>query len=132
MVATKRTSPVAQPGLRSRIEKSNFPKFAMKQNLIVSSKGQITLPAAMRRALGLQGNAIVTAEQQGGRIVLAPAMVVETEVYSDEAVRAWQREDAFAPGEREAIARKLEIAPQPPPSPAAAPARSKQRSPRRR
>ena len=82
----------------------------MKQNLIVSSKGQITLPAAMRRALGLHGNAIVTAEQQGGRIVLVPAMVVETEVYSDEDVRAWERADAFALGEREALARRLDVA----------------------
>jgi len=79
----------------------------MKENLIVSAKGQITLPAAMRRALGLHGNTIVTAEQQGGRIVLVPAMVVETEVYADADVRAWQQDDNFAPGEREALARKL-------------------------
>jgi AbrB family looped-hinge helix DNA binding protein len=100
----------------------------MKQNLIVSSKGQITLPAAMRRALGLQGNAIVTAEQQGGRIVLVPAMVVETEVYSDEEVRAWQREDAFAPGEREVLARKIELGRPAAASPGAKPARSKRRT----
>lgn len=100
----------------------------MKQNLIVSSKGQITLPAAMRRALGLQGNAVVTAEQQGGRIVLVPAMVVETEIYSDEDVRAWHREDAFAPGEREVLARKLKLVRPAAASPRAKPARSKGRS----
>lgn len=100
----------------------------MKQNLIVSSKGQITLPAAMRRALGLQGSAIVTAEQQGGRIVLVPAMVVETEVYSDEEVRTWQREDAFAPGEREALARKLKLGRPAAASPGATPARPKGRT----
>lgn len=79
----------------------------MKENLIVSSKGQITLPSAMRKALGLEGNAIVTAEQQGGRIVITPAIVVETEVYSDEDIEAWRKEDEFAPGEREALARNL-------------------------
>ena len=79
----------------------------MKENLIVSSKGQVTLPAAMRRALGLTGNAIVTAEQSGGRIILTPAMVVETEPYTDEDIANWQRDDAFAEGEREALARKL-------------------------
>lgn len=75
----------------------------MKENLFISSKGQITLPAAMRRALGLHGNAIVTAEQKGGRIVLAPAMVVETEIWRDEDVRAWAQADTFGPGEREAL-----------------------------
>lgn len=79
----------------------------MKENLIVSSKGQITLPAAMRRALGLDGNAIVTAEQQGGRIVLMPAMVVETQVFSDAEIAQWEQLDSFKPGERAALARKL-------------------------
>jgi len=104
----------------------------MKQNLIVSSKGQITLPAAMRRALGLHGNAIVTAEQQGGRIVLVPAMVVETEVYSDEDVRAWERADAFALGEREALARRLDVEQLAGVSGGATPARSNGRKARRR
>ncbi len=101
----------------------------MKENLIVSAKGQITLPATMRRALGLDGNAMVTAEQQGGRIVLVPAMVVETEVYSDAEVRTWVQDDSFAPGEREALARELaRPAPLKPRVPAAAKGR---RAPRR-
>lgn len=79
----------------------------MKASLIVSSKGQITLPAAMRRAMGLAGNAVVTAEQQAGRIVLTPAMVIETESFSDADIAAWARDDRFAPGEREALQRSL-------------------------
>lgn len=80
----------------------------MKEHLVVSTKGQITLPAAMRQALGLGPNAIVTAEAVGGRIVLAPAMVVETELWPDEDVRAWDEADAFAPGEREALQARLQ------------------------
>jgi AbrB family looped-hinge helix DNA binding protein len=79
----------------------------MKENLIISSKGQVTLPAAMRKALGLTGNVVVTVEQQGGRIVLTPAMVVETEVFSDEDIAAWSRDDDFEAGEREALAGRL-------------------------
>ena len=79
----------------------------MKTSLIVSSKGQVTLPAAMRRAIGLSGNAVVTAEQQGGRIVLTPAMVVETETYADADIQAWLRDDRFAAGERDALVRAL-------------------------
>jgi len=79
----------------------------MKENLIVSSKGQITLPAAMRKALGLTGNAIVTAEQQGGRIVLTPAIVVETELFEEGEIEAWNRDDDFRPGERDAVTRRV-------------------------
>lgn len=79
----------------------------MKENLIVSSKGQITLPAAMRKALGLTGNAIVTAEQQGGRIVLTPAIVVETELFEEGEIEAWNRADDFRPGERDAVTRRV-------------------------
>lgn len=75
----------------------------MKEHLVVSSKGQITLPAAMRQALGLKGHAIVTAEATGGRIVLAPAMVVETEIWPDSDVAAWSAADEFAPGERDKL-----------------------------
>jgi antitoxin PrlF len=80
----------------------------MKENLFVSSKGQITLPAAMRQALGLHGNAIVTAEERDGRIVLSPAMVVETEIWPDADIATWDAADSFAPGERETLQAKLD------------------------
>ncbi len=79
----------------------------MKESLFVSSKGQITLPAAMRQALGLHGNAIVTAEEKEGRIVLTPAMVVETEIWPDADVQAWAAADELQPGEREALQASL-------------------------
>jgi len=79
----------------------------MKDHLIVSSKGQITLPASMRKLLGLAANSVVTAEQQGGRIVLTPAVVVETTRYTDAQIAAWNKDDTFAPGARAALSRKL-------------------------
>jgi hypothetical protein len=42
----------------------------------------------MRRALGLSGNAVVTAEEREGKIVLTPAVVVEMEAYSDAQIAA--------------------------------------------
>ena len=79
-----------------------------KTSVLVSSKGQVTLPASMRKALGLTGdNAFVTIEQKGGKLVLTPAIVVETEIYSDEDIARWEREDRFAPGEREALNKAL-------------------------
>ncbi len=74
-------------------------KRNLKENLVVSARGQITLPAAMRRALGLSGNAVVTAEEREGKIVLTPAVVVETDTYSDADIAAWDKADAFRPVE---------------------------------
>lgn len=81
----------------------------MKEHLSISSKGQVTLPAAMRQALGLDGQAIVTAEIREGRIVLSPAMVVETEIWPDADVAAWEEADTFAPGERQALEAALAV-----------------------
>jgi antitoxin PrlF len=79
----------------------------MKEYLLVSEKGQSTLPAAMRKSLGLGKSAIVTAEQVGGQIVLTPAVVLETEIYTDEQVATWDRSDAFRKGERQRLASRL-------------------------
>jgi AbrB family looped-hinge helix DNA binding protein len=82
-------------------------KQTLKENLVISSRGQITLPAAMRRSLGLSGNAVVTAEEREGKIVLTPAVVVETETYSDADIAAWDKTDAFRPGEHTQLKARL-------------------------
>ncbi|MDX2223020.1 MAG: AbrB/MazE/SpoVT family DNA-binding domain-containing protein [Rhodospirillaceae bacterium] len=83
-------------------------KFAApKENLVVSPRGQVTLPAAMRKALGLGPSAIVTAEARDGQIVLSPAVVVETETYSSHDIARWLADDRFAVGERARLVRKI-------------------------
>lgn len=79
----------------------------MKENLVVSDRGQITLPSAMRKSLGLGKSAVITAEQVGGKIVLTPAVILETEFYTDEQVRDWDRADSFSKGERSRLSEKL-------------------------
>lgn len=74
---------------------------------MVSDRGQITLPSAMRKSLGLGKSALITAEQVGGRIVLTPAVVLETEYYTDEQVQDWDRADAFGKGGRSRLTEKL-------------------------
>jgi len=61
----------------------------------------------MRRALGLTGNAVVTAEEREGKIVLTPAIVVETETYSDAEIEAWDKADAFRSGEHTQLKGRL-------------------------
>jgi bifunctional DNA-binding transcriptional regulator/antitoxin component of YhaV-PrlF toxin-antitoxin module len=80
---------------------------ATKENLVVSPRGQVTLPVAMRKALGLGPSAMVTAEARDGRIVLSPAVVVETEIYSDADIARWRDDDRFAAGERARLVRKI-------------------------
>lgn len=79
----------------------------MKENLVISDRGQITLPSAMRKSLGLGKSSVVTAEQVDGRIVLTPAVVLETELYTEEQIREWNRADAFGKGERAKLVDKL-------------------------
>ncbi len=75
----------------------------MSNTLIVSNRGQITLPAATRKRLGIKGGDVVILEDRGNEIVLKPAVVLEVEIYSDEQIAAWGAADSLDDGERERI-----------------------------
>ena len=53
----------------------------MKENIVVSERGQVTLPAAMRRRLGIKAGGIVVVEDRDGELVIRPAAVVELAAY---------------------------------------------------
>jgi len=50
----------------------------------ISKRGQITLPAEVRKALGLKSGDTLVVRLEEGRIVLEPAVVLPVEIYSDE------------------------------------------------
>jgi antitoxin PrlF len=79
----------------------------MRQNLLVSNRGQITLPASVRKRLGIQSGGIVTLEERDNAVVLRPAAVVEIETYSEEEISQWDKEDRLEPGERKALLKRL-------------------------
>ena len=79
----------------------------MKENIVVSGRGQITLPAAMRKRLGIKAGGVLVVEDRKGELVLRPAAVVELDAYTDEEIARWEREDRLAPGERSRILKKL-------------------------
>lgn len=79
----------------------------MRQNLLVSSRGQITLPSLVRKRLGIQSGGIVTLEEKDNVVVLRPAAVVEIETYSDEDIAQWDKEDRIESAERNAILKRL-------------------------
>jgi AbrB family looped-hinge helix DNA binding protein len=79
----------------------------MKGNIVVSGRGQITLPASMRKRLGIKAGGILVVEDRNGELVLRPAAVVELDTFTDEEIGRWDREDRIAPGERARILKKL-------------------------
>ena len=79
----------------------------MRQTLLVSNRGQITLPASVRKRLGIQSGGVVTLEEKDNVVVLRPAAVVDIETYSNEEVARWDKEDRLEPAERNALFKRL-------------------------
>lgn len=73
----------------------------------LGKKGQISLPTAMLRRLGLIGEALLLAEvtPQGG-ILLRPAGVYPIELYSDERVKEFLKEDRMTLREARRLKRR--------------------------
>lgn len=72
----------------------------MSETLVVSSRGQITLPAALRKRLGIKSGDVVILEDRGNEVVLKPGIVLEIEHYSDEQIAQWDAEDKLSGQER--------------------------------
>lgn len=79
----------------------------LREVLTVSSRGQITLPAEMRRHLGIEPGGAVIVEDCGGELRLKPAAVLEVESYSDEVIAEWDQADALSDQERQQILLRL-------------------------
>ena len=79
----------------------------MNQTLVVSSRGQITLPATLRKRLGIKGGDVMILEDRGDEVVLKPGMVVELQLYGQEQIARWDEEDALSDEERTRILARL-------------------------
>jgi len=75
----------------------------MKHNVLVSDRGQITLPAPLRKRLGIQPGGVIVLEERDGELVLKPAAVVEIRTYSEEDIVAWVEADVLSEEERRAF-----------------------------
>ena len=82
----------------------------MPTTLVVSGRGQITLPAATRKRLGIKSGDVVILEDRGGEIVLKPGVVLEIQSYDDNQIAQWDADDRLDDDERrrmlKAIARR--------------------------
>lgn len=69
----------------------------------VTGRGQITLPAALRKRLGIERGDLVILEDRGHEVAIRPAVVLEFETYSDEQIAQWDKEDKLDEDERQAV-----------------------------
>lgn len=58
----------------------------MASRVTVNDRGVITIPASMRRALGLEAGGDLIIEQTADGILLRPSMSVPIEIYSEERI----------------------------------------------
>jgi AbrB family looped-hinge helix DNA binding protein len=64
----------------------------------LGSKGQVSVPGAILRRLGLEGGSYLIVEaSKDGAIVLRPAAVYPIEIYTDERIKEFERENEIDP-----------------------------------
>jgi AbrB family looped-hinge helix DNA binding protein len=66
----------------------------MQVKATMSERGVITIPAPLRQALGIKANDELILEEVAGGILLRPSASVPIEIYSEERIREFAREDA--------------------------------------
>ena len=74
--------------------------------LIVSPRGQITLPKPLRVRLRLAPGSVLLLREEAGQIVLHPAAVTPVSLYGDEEIERLVGADRVAPRERAALRRR--------------------------
>ncbi len=79
----------------------------MRQTPIVSSRGQLTLPANLCKRFDIKKGGAVILEERDNELVLKPAMVLEVEMYTDTQVSAWDEADRLDVTERQSVLQRL-------------------------
>ena len=79
----------------------------MNETLVVSSRGQVTLPAVVRKRLGIKTGDVLILEDRGSEIVLKPGVVIETQYYRDQEIAQWDDADRLQDRARARILGKL-------------------------
>jgi AbrB family looped-hinge helix DNA binding protein len=70
----------------------------------LGKKGQVSIPSAILRQLGLEGDSYLIVEtSEDGAIVLRPAAVYPIEIYSDERIKEFEEEGRISDEEWERV-----------------------------
>ena len=79
----------------------------MSDTLIVSERGQITLPATIRKKYGIKGGSALIIEERNNELLLKPAAIMELDIYSDDQIAEWDKADQLTERERARIIQNL-------------------------
>ena len=74
--------------------------------LIVSPRGQITLPKLVRARLRLAPGSVLLLREEAGKIVLDPAAVTPVSLYADKEIERLVGADRVSPRQRTALRRR--------------------------
>jgi antitoxin PrlF len=66
----------------------------MKATLTLTNRGVVTLPAKLRRALGLRADDQLIAEMTPEGLLLRPAVTLPVEIYSEKRIREFNEAEA--------------------------------------
>ena len=66
----------------------------MKTTLTLTSRGVVTLPAKLRRSLGLKPEDHLIAETTPEGLLLRPAVTLPVEIYTDKRIREFDEAEA--------------------------------------
>jgi AbrB family looped-hinge helix DNA binding protein len=71
-----------------------YNKKMMQETTFLTERGTLTLPASIRKSLGLEGKQqLIVETTDNGEIVLRPAAVVPVEIYTEERIAEFTRDD---------------------------------------
>jgi antitoxin PrlF len=79
----------------------------MQLTVLVSNRGQLTLPASLRKRFGLLRGGAVILEEHNNELIIKPAAVLEIEMYADSQITQWDNEDLLDDNQRSAILKRL-------------------------
>jgi AbrB family looped-hinge helix DNA binding protein len=65
----------------------------MRAKVTINERGVITIPAALRQAVGLKANDELIVEQTDQGILLRPSVSVPIELYSEERIAEFARDE---------------------------------------
>lgn len=75
----------------------------MSEIVMVSGRGQITLPAGLRKRFGIKSGDLLILEDRGNEIVLIPGVVPAVQCYSNEQIAEWDAADRLSEWDRTRI-----------------------------
>jgi AbrB family looped-hinge helix DNA binding protein len=83
------------------ISYTEFQEFRMSEGsferIVVNERGTVTLPAKVRKHLGLKAGDVLHMEERDGQIILQPTVTVPVRWYTDEEIKRWTEQDKMTP-----------------------------------